>query len=429
MFPERGEIYLIINKNKTFLKLRGNMTELVHEIHTTEMRSFRACRRRWDWSFRENLQPNKTAVPLEFGIAFHKAMEKMYDPKTWGAPRTLIAQFAEAAFFDECSRQKKAYYDQIGNYLDEDKERDYDSLVRLGRGMIYWYVQNHLPVADWTVVAVEQKFQVPVLDPYTGKQVYCKCQICRLKWIHARAEGLAPNAIVITAKEFEEWPGLPVVYEGRVDAIVRDRFGDHWVLDWKTTSRMMNEDSDVVLELDDQVTGYVWALRQKLGLAIRGFKYVELRKGFPEPPTKLKVVRLGRSFSVSQNQITDVETFIQTVSREDKGAYEAGLYAEYINWLKTEGTKFIHVHTVYKSEQQLSMFTYESWEQVMEMTDPELRMYKSPGRFSCGFCAYREPCIDKDQGADYQYGLKTLYQIKPRYYALAAASTDRGMNN
>jgi hypothetical protein len=385
--------------------------DLVHEIHTTELRSFRGCRRRWRWSFGEDLQPSKTLSVFEFGIAYHFAMEAMYNPETWGAPRQLIAQFAEAAFFDEAQRQKKAFYAMQDRGLGDEEERDYDKQLELGRGMIHWYVMNHLPVAEFVPVHVEVKFQVPITDS-SGNQLYCKCDKCELK---AKAAGAYDQA----------WMGLPVVYEGRIDAIVRDLRGDYWILDWKTTIRMMNEDSDVILELDDQVTGYVWALRKALGLNIRGFRYIELKKGFPESPKELKVVRLGRSFSISQNQDTDVDTFIRTVSSRDSGAFREGLYDEYIEWLRLEGPRFINDHRVYKRPIQLDNFGIELYQQALEMTNPNLALYKSPGRFSCGFCAYREPCLDKDQGGDYQYALDTMFEVKERYYVLRQATTDK----
>jgi hypothetical protein len=391
------------------------LDELVHEVHTSELRSFRACRRRWSWSFGLDLQPAKTAVPLEFGVAFHKGMEAMYNPETWNAPRQLIAQFAEAAFFDEAQRQKKAFNALGDRGLGDDEERDYEEQIKLGRGMIHWYVMNHLPVAEFVPVYVEAKFQVPILNPVTSQQLYCKCNKCHAKWLHASSLHTLPT---------ETWIGLPVVYEGRVDVIARDLRGDYWIVDWKTAIRMMNEDADVILELDDQVTGYVWALRQQLGLNIRGFRYIELKKGFPQPPTELKVIRLGRSFSISQNQDTDAETFTRTVKQRDKLAYDEGLYDEYIAWLATEGPCFIQDHRVYKRPIQLFNFGRHLYETTLEMIDPNLALYPSPGRFSCGFCAYREPCLDKEQGGDFQYGLDTLYEIKPRYYALREATTD-----
>jgi len=394
--------------------------DLVHEIHTTELRSYRGCRRRWNWAFGEDLQPTSTAVPLEFGIAYHYAMEKMYAPETWGSPRMLIAQFAESAFYDACSAQRKKFNLENERGMSDDEERDYDKLLALGRGMIHWYVMNHLPLDQYTPVFVEEKFQVPILDAY-GMQLYCACNKC---WMKYAIERCRERPLIVVDAERPTWPGLPVVYEGRVDVIVRDKHGNYWILDWKTTARMMNEDADIVLELDDQITGYIWALRKKLGLAIRGFIYVELKKGFPQPPEEMKVVRLGRSFSVSKQLDTDVDTYVRTVVTRDRAAYDAGLYTDFIEYLRTEGPRFIKHHTVRRTGIQLNNFEVDLLAQAREMINPDTAIYPAPGRFSCGFCAYKEPCLDKNQGGDYQYALQTMYQIKPRYYVLKEATTD-----
>lgn len=344
-------------------------------------------------------------------------MEKMYDPETWGAPRMLIAQFAEAAFYDAAQAQRRKFNSENERGLGDEEERNYDELMELGRGMVHWYVMNHLPTDQYVPVFVEEKFQVPILHS-DGGPLRCHCNKCWMKFVYAH------NLTGIEAHPDPLWIGLPVVYEGRVDAIVRDKFGSYWILDWKTTTRMMNEDADIVLELDDQITGYIWALRKKLGLAIRGFIYVELKKGYPKPPAENKVSRLGRAFSVSKQQDTDALTFRQTVSHRDADAYKAGLYDEFIGWLQTEGPRFIHHHVVRRTSKQLDNFERDLLDQAFEMTDPTTRIYPSPGRFSCGFCAYKEPCLDKNQGGDYSYQLETMYEIKPRYYVLREATTD-----
>src|SRR5260370_18913794 len=243
---------------------------------------------------------------------------------------------------------------------------------------------NHIPVAEFVPIYVEVKFQVPINEE-VGDQLYCKGEKCRAKERSAPGYKLVDDIV-----ESDNWRGLPVVYEGRIDVVVRDRHGDYWIVDWKKTQRMMNDDSDVILELDDQVTGYVWALRRQLGLNIRGFRYIELKKGFPEPPKELKVVRLGRSFSISQSQDTDSATFRRTVQQRDAGAYREGLYDEYLAWLDSEGPCFIQDHKVYKRPIQLDNFGVHLYETVKEMVNPDLALYPSPVPFSYRFSAYRE---------------------------------------
>src|SRR5690606_15369965 len=96
--------------------------------------------------------------------------------------------------------------------------------------------------------------------------------------------------------------GLLVVLAGRIDLLAEDSHGHYWVVDWKTTARLARgdasgQDRDEFLDLDDQIGSYVMALRRKLGLNVRGFIYVELKKAFPEPPQRNKQIRLGRWYS------------------------------------------------------------------------------------------------------------------------------------
>ncbi len=109
--------------------------KLVHSIHTTGRRSFRGCRRRWSWIFNDYYYPTITAKPLEFGVAFHLAMEKLYEPSTW-AERENGVPLAEAkvAFKKKTEEQKKAFK-KIQGELGPEAEKDYKDRVALGLGM------------------------------------------------------------------------------------------------------------------------------------------------------------------------------------------------------------------------------------------------------------------------------------------------------
>jgi len=399
------------------------VVDLVHEVHVSELRSYRACRTRWNWLFTEDRQPLVTPTPLEFGIAFHRAMQVLYDPKTWHLDKYVLGVRAESAFIEACKEQRANFIrvtDKFG--LSDEEEKDYETSLELGIGMIRWYVKNHLPQGLFAPVEVEAKFRVPVLDE-DGDQLMCKCARCFAKY--CKTLGTTPaEANRLDEDTYRFWGGFPVVYEGRIDALMKDQYGGYWIVDWKTTMRMMSEDSEVILETDDQIESYCWAFRVMLGLNIRGFMYVEMRKDFPKPPTRNKVVRLGCSFSVSKSQGTDFQTFRDTVMAQDPVAYRDGLYNDYLDWLKENGTRFIEVHKVPKPPQTLDSVGYNIFLQAREMINSPA-IYPSPGRFACSWCAFVSPCIDKRAGRDYQYAIDTMYEVKPRYYELQEPSTDR----
>jgi hypothetical protein len=329
---------------------------------------------------------------------------------------------AETAIIGASKEQRANFIRVTDKYgLSDEEEKDYEDSLELGVGMIRWYARNHLPQSMFTPVEVEAKFRVAVLDEF-GNQLYCKCDRCWAKYQNARRTD--PNHDNYAPRHL--WNGLPVVYEGRIDGLMKDQFGGYWILDWKTTKRMMSEDSDVILETDDQIESYCWALRVVLGLNIRGFIYVEMRKDFPKPPTKNKTVRLGCSFSVSKSQGTDYMTFLQTVKIEDPVAFTSGLYDDYLAWLMDSGPRYIEMHKVPKPPQTLDSVGHNIFLQAREMIS-EPAIYPSPGRFACTWCAFVSPCIDKRAGRDFQYAIDTMYETKPRYYELQEPSTDKKM--
>ena len=375
--------------------------KITHEIHTSERRSFRGCRRRWRWVFVNNYYPPTTVRPLEFGVAFHAAMEVIFNPTTWRFPNEGLRALAEKTFVEYCERQRKAYLRAIDEYcLTPEEEENYDDRISLGRGMIQYFCTRQLPEIkkEYVPTHVEVSFDVPLYDE-KGNHLLCKCKACRRSF--ARAGG-------------GTWFGNPVVYSGRVDLVVHDMQGGYWLWDWKTATQL--SDTEMYLELDDQVASYVWALRKKMGLNIRGFIYHEQRKAFPEPPNENKTTRLGRKFSVNANQATDYETYMDTVSTYDKDAYEAGLYDDFLEYLKKEGIVFYRKFTIYKSDVQLDNVGTDLTAEALDMIDPHTRIYPQPGRFSCSNCAFQAPCLSKNSGQDYVYTLQTLYVKQEPYY-------------
>jgi hypothetical protein len=383
----------------------------MHEIHVSTRRSFRGCRRRWDWVFRQNIYPVTTARPLEFGVAFHKGMEALFNPTTWKFPDNILLALAEKAFVEVCEKQRKEYLRVKDLYaLEDDEQHDYDERIDLGRGMLRYFVTRQLPKIreEFVPTHVEVSFDVPLLDA-KGNQIYCKCNECRR--LFAKLGG-------------GRWKGNPLVYSGRVDLIVHDMQGGYWIWDWKTALQLSG--NEMFLELDDQVASYCWALRCGLGLNIRGFIYHEQRKAYPKPPKQNKNRRLGRIFSVNVNQATDYETYLATVLEHDKEAYEEGCYDDFLEWLKTDGTDYYRRFVITKNDIQLENIGRDLLAESLDMIAPNLSIYPMPGKFSCSGCAYQTPCISKNSGLDYEYTLATLFaKMEPYYRRNQPASTER----
>lgn len=403
--------------------------KLVHSIHTSVRRSFRACRRRWNWAYRELIFPLVTPAPLEFGVAFHSAMEVFYDPQLWYKDHIVRQGLALVRFKTVCDEQLKEYARRNGEpevpVLLEYKER-----VKLGLNMIRYYTEHVSPYYDhgFTPVEVEVEFEIPITDPDNADEVlWCKCNRCWLRWSNSEV-GKADiakleNKFGTSIGQYQTadngtiggWLGLPVTYGGRLDMLAKDEYGRYWVYDWKTTSRMLDEDAEAsFLTLDDQISSYVWALRT-LGYPVAGFVYVEIKKAYPSAPEELAKLYKGRRYSTNKQHFTTPEIFRQFVAEHDSLAYAEGLYDDHLEWLKNSGPKFHQRHQVHKNDHEVTEVGRNIWLEAQDIIGNP-RVYPQPGRFSCSSCLYRQPCIGMNQGEDYEYTLKTLFEKREKHY-------------
>lgn len=398
---------------------------LIHSIHTSERRAFRGCRRRWDWAYRQNYHPTVTPAPLEFGTAYHVAMETYYNPDTWAEDNWTKSRNAIDAFKDTVQDQYSRYIELNGRPEDDVIER-YKHSLSLGIDMVKYYTTKISPKIDQglTPLAVEIPFEVSL-------GFNCGCEACKVRW-KTSSDGIAHHdkwqeetyqyfinkgrepdkARQFCATEsnyWKLWAGLPVTFGGRIDAIFED--SDHRILcvDWKTTARILDDfDEAAFLELDDQVAGYPVAIR-KLGRRVDGFIYHEQRKAVPEKPKRLQREYKGRAFSTDRNAPMEYETFINTIMAEDVRGYNMGCYDEYLEFLQGKmAPKFYQRHVIYKTDIQIQNF----WNDLINEAKDILgnpRVYPQPSRFSCSSCMYRVPCDGQNRGEDYKYTLESMF--------------------
>lgn len=397
---------------------------LSHQIHTSERRAWRSCRRRWDWVYRDMYYPQTTPEPLEFGVAFHEAMEVFYEPRTWSSDLEIRTSLALVAFRRKCEAQLKAYKklnaDPDVMILESYKER-----LNLGLNMIRYYCNHMTPHYDknWTPVRVEVSFEVPLDDPDTGTQMWCKCDPCWRRWLKAVNTNKVEDPKDQDMSR-EEWIGLPVTYGGRLDALFKDEIARYWIADWKTTIRLLDEDAEAsFLQLDDQISSYLWALH-RYGIECAGFVYVEIKKTFPQEPEKLKRKYQGKMYSTSKQFMTTYEIALRTFQREDPDAWQMGLYDPYLRWLQTDGPMFTQRNKIHKNTAEIENVGLAIAHEAKDMINNP-RVYPMPGRFSCNWCMFKQPCLGKNMGEDYMYTLSTMFEKQElHYWEIKELSTD-----
>jgi hypothetical protein len=386
-----------------------------HEIHVSERRSFRGCRRRWNWAYREGYLPDSPIKALEFGVAYHIGMQVFYDPGTWDSTtKEEKTERAVSAFVAECEKQRDNYLVTMQvSSLPEEVILDYVERIEIGIGMLRYHGKYVHPKYDnwFRPVLVEIPFEVPIQDPdFPNRQLRCTN---------------SPICGQIHSNDLND-PDSLVTYNGRVDMLVEDiRFGGYFVFDHKTAGQLTKDDG--FLQLDDQVGSYVCSLRYVLGLDVRGFIYAETRKDYPRPPKQLKRLMGGRSFSTAQNQPTSVEIFEPYVVKHDRLAFEDGAYDDFITFLRSaEATQFSQRFTVIKSDKELRNIWYNISLEAADMVDPRTRIYPSVGRYTCSTCAFRQPCLAEFMDEDTQYLLESSYiKTDRKYWQDAPRSSDK----
>ncbi len=201
----------------------------------------------------------------------------------------------------------------------------------------------------------------------------------------------------------------------RVEAKDNLYMTNNFILTHNTTARMLNEGTEeAFLELDDQISSYCWSL-SKVGIPVAGFIYVEIKKAYPQPPKQLARPYKGRSYSTDKQNLTTYKQFTEFIKEHDQQALVGGVYDEYLNWLKNDGPKFHQRHQIHKNDYEIDQIGRNIYLEALDMIERP-RDYPTPGRFSCPTCLYRQPCLGKNQGEDYEYALQTLFEKKEKHY-------------
>lgn len=311
---------------------------------------FKSCRQRWDFTskIRGNWEPIQRYLAFDFGSAIHSGLEAYYEPSTWGN-KVLMQRNAIDAF--------RLFFADLESKVrvgDIEIEYRFDEQVELGTKMLEYY----------------------------------------FTWAPKQDVGLEP---IFTEIEFEvPIPGLEgrAVYQGRIDLIV-EVFIDgksigYFIVDHKTISSFGDFQW---LWLDDQGSSYAWAIKQQLGLDIRGVIYNHLRK---KPPHKPRMLMSG-GFSKAKNQDTTFEVYLKAI--RDTGQ-DPRWYRDILLYFKQNPKEFCRRTTVHYSEQQLDIVEERIRKEAREMINPDVVIYPTPSPWNCNGCRFFGPCIQVQEGRE-----------------------------
>lgn len=235
-------------------------------IRTSERATFRRCRQRWWWAWREGLTPPFMANSLWFGEGVHEALAGWYLNGNKRGPDPA------EAFLKWVDGERRRIYTQPNPDVDETEIVD---AAELGVAMLQQYVEKYGKDSRFKFIATEQSSQL--LMPATYQIV---------------------NGIRIR----------DTLYCSTFDGVYRDQVdGKPWLIEHKTAKQIITAH----LVLDDQAGSY-WAVATRVlrdaGLIgpeeeIEGIMYNFLRKAKPDQrETNANGERLNKDGSVSKSQ-------------------------------------------------------------------------------------------------------------------------------
>ncbi len=358
-------------------------------IRTSDRGTFKKCRQLWDFTskLRMNYEYTPGIEALDFGIAYHAGMEEYYDPTMWGTER---AEQACLAVFREHIRDWGRRL-QMAGQIEAQRER-LNELHVMGVGMMQHYFkwakeadkylepilveqefEVPIPVRSWPVVQLPAGFEAFAVDGYTGNYLHKYCSDCG------------------------DWH--PVVYQGRIDLIVKDKStGLLWILDHKTAAQF--GESVAHLDLDQQCGSYYWACRRMLGIDVHGVIYSEHRKKVP-----VDMPQILKNGNLSKNKQQDVtyESYLEAIHKLGQDPED---YADFLEHLKSKPKQeYFRRNTIARTDGELAILERHILDEAIDiLSDPKI--YPTPSQWNCRGCAFQTPCLMREDGSSWEMYLR-----------------------
>lgn len=345
-------------------------------LSTTRLATLRRCPRQHYLRYELGLARIRETDALRLGSAFHAGLEA----KNIGAD-------AESAV-----AEATCGYDERPQWADEwEWEVERETVRHLLAGYFWRYSAD-----DLEVLATEQKFEIPLVNPTTG---------------------VASKTCVLV---------------GKIDAIVRLPDGRLAVLEYKTAGEDISSSSDYWLRLrcDPQISQYVLAARA-LGFDVATVLYDVTRK-----PT-IKPVQVPTLDEAGQKIVLDAQG-ARVLTAAGKPRQTGDSKQGYVLQSRPESAVeygerllgdigerpdfYFQRREIPRLEDELAEFQIELWQQAeqLEETRKHGRWFRNVGKMTCDYCPFANLCLNsiRVEPGIAPSGFEILHDVHPE---LAAA--------
>ena len=361
-------------------------------VTNSELQTFRDCPQKWHFAYVENLRPKVAPRALSFGSAIHGGLAAglaLHAARLAQQAGTSAEECAEAGVA-ECKRLQNAWFAKVvehGTHGDEELEQlatEAEQTVDTSTWMVRHYFQTFASDLQHLVpLGIERSFELVLLDR-TGRRLS-----------HLRMAGVH-------------------------DLVAYDRSAQDLVIfDHKTTSGEV-QSIDRRVELDPQMAGYLWALREairrkafdaKLLAALDPVTYRRVLDGqVPTGRIVYNVLRKRRprlpevtqKGLVSAAAIDTLPEFYEAAlgEQEARGHARTEKQAELLARLEAKGDSYLSRREFFRSDEEIARWRREVFLDASRIRharrDPGL-VTRNAGHCTMPWsmpCVYRQVCLD-----------------------------------
>jgi hypothetical protein len=304
------------------------------EIHVTEREQFKMCRRKWKYQTLWEIVPtHEPRGALWIGTGGHYAMGNYYASGKTKDPWVSAVEWIE----DNVPQE------EIANFW-PDEAREFDETTDLLHSVLTGYVSYAERNDDFKVVDVERPMKIRV--PHTRSFLV-----------------------------------------GTLDLLV-ERKNRYWDVDHKFLAHFISPE---ILELDDQMTAYLWLIWKTYGTMPGGAIYNQFRKKIPARP---QILQKG-GLSKAKNIDTTYDIYMQAIRDNNLNVAD---YTDILEQIKYN--EFYRREEVARSRHELVNFGEQLTWEIREMTSKHTHLYPHPTKDCSWSCRYRDLCLTENNGGD-----------------------------
>lgn len=298
----------------------------------------------------------------------------------------MVIHLTDRRVFKTCRR--KFYWNNVRRIISlGEGVTPYFELGKVGHECLARYYQGDLqwldPIEESDTLSEDQKTQLRfLLENYPAQYPEDK----RL---------MVPQAIETRIDHEIEIDGYTIVFRATFDLLYIDkRSRKFFIMDHKFLSNPANRAN---LELDDQLTGYIW-LAKRLGFPILGAYYnVFLKRLFTEPYTPSgKISRAKRTLDNCT-----YEMYFEAITKCGENPED---YREELDYLKTTPPTLYERHLITKTDEQLENYERDLFAELRDIVrilrSKNIHEFYPNPTFLCTQCSFKELCHMQNQGAD-----------------------------